>query len=250
MPDCDISPCIALGARMDGVSIPHLLRWVTGNWDPRSFHLRHSKAEGSFPSVFFKVKSLGASLFRGGEPPAACLAQEPSPPPPQMLQNPMGHPRCHPGHTGDGVGARNSRDHTQPGLSKGKESPLGAGEQEGIWATSPPRRVSRFPRNVGPRSAVGEAPLGSVTPARGERTPVPQRAQLQREQDVLRIPRGAGNRLSLYRSFFYLVLGSITPRGWGCQGWPLGCSPEPQELSTQPAGADSGGWHVVATRLE
>lgn len=93
-------------------------------------------------------------------------------------------------------------------------------------------------------------PLGSVTPARGERTLVPQRAQLQREQDALRIPRGASNQLSLCRSFFYLVLGSITPRGWGCQGWPLGCSPEPQELSTQPAGADSGGWHVVATRLE
>lgn len=130
----------------------------------------------------------------------------------------MGHLRCHPGHAGDAVGARNSRDHTQPGLSKGKESPLGASDQEGIWATSPPRRVSRFPRNVGPRSAVGEAPLGSVTPARGERTPVPQRAQLQREQDALQIPRGASNWLSLSRSFFYLVLGSITPKGLGVPG--------------------------------
>lgn len=167
-----------------------------------------------------------------------------------MLQNPTGHLCCHLGHAGDGVGARDSRDHTQPDLSKGKESPLGAGEKEGIWATSPPHQVSRFPPNVGPCSAVGETPLGSVTPARGEGTPVPQRAQLQREQDALRMPRGASSRLSFCRSFLYLVLGSITPRGWGCQGRSLGCSPEPQELSTQPAGADSGGWHVVATRLE
>lgn len=49
-----------------------------------------------------------------------------------------------------------------------------------------------------------------------------QRAQLWREQDALRMPRGVSSQLSLCRTFLYLVLGSIAPRGWGCQGCPSG----------------------------
>lgn len=48
------------------------------------------------------------------------------------------------------------------------------------------------------------------------------------------------------------VPGGLSPRPHGARGWrPVArCLPELQELSVGLAGAGSGGWHAVETRLE
>lgn len=78
-----------------------------------------------------------------------------------------------------------------------------------------------------------------------------QRAQLRREWDALRMPRvrAAG---SASAGDVCVLSGprEHRPKGLGVPGLPLGRSLELQELSLQPARDDSGGWHVLATRLE
>lgn len=49
-----------------------------------------------------------------------------------------------------------------------------------------------------------------------------QQPRLQREEDELRMQRGAISQLSLCKSFSYLLLGSSTPKVWGCRGAPWG----------------------------
>lgn len=114
-------PHVALGAKVDGVSIPQLLRWVTGNWDPRPLHLRPSKA--AFPQCFSRLR-VSKHPFPGAHP-AWGLSHHLARGAGGGAAKPHGAAPVSPWAHGDVAGAWGSQDQMQPDLSKGKIEPFG-----------------------------------------------------------------------------------------------------------------------------